>query len=84
MQHAIGCEYLHIDVDGGQLIIECTAGVRKELRDQFIAACNDKLPWLTKEFVRTVCEIEHHDFISSGMFADEFLDNGPQEWTKHA
>jgi len=37
-----------------------------------------------KAFIRTVCEIEHHDVISSGIFADEFGDKGPREWTKQA
>jgi len=31
-----------------------------------------------------VREIEHHDVVSSGIFADEFRDKGPQEWTKQA
>jgi hypothetical protein len=38
----------------------------------------------TKAFVRTVCEIEHHDVVSSGIFEDEFRDKGPREWTKQA
>jgi len=35
-----------------------------------------------KGLVRTVREIEHHDVVSSGIFADNFRDKGPQEWTK--
>jgi hypothetical protein len=35
-------------------------------------------------FVRTVCEINHHDVVSSGIFADEFPDKRPREWTKQA
>jgi len=35
-------------------------------------------------FVRTVSEMEHHDVVSSGIFADEFPDNHPREWTKQA
>ena len=27
--------------------------------------------------------MEHHDDISSGIFADEFSDKNPREWTKH-
>jgi len=53
-QHAIGCEYIRIEVDGHQLIIYYTAGVRRELRDQLIAASNEKPPWSTKAFVRIV------------------------------
>jgi len=59
-------------------------GVRRELRNEFIAARNGKPPWLTKAFVRTVREIEHHDVVSSGIFADEFPDKRPREWTKQA
>jgi hypothetical protein len=39
---------------------------------------------LTKGFVRTVREIEHHDVVSSGIFADEFPDRRPREWMKEA
>ena len=42
------------------------------------------LEWSTKAFIRTVREIEHHDVVSSGIFADEFRDKGPREWTKQA
>jgi hypothetical protein len=27
-------------------------------------------------------EIKHHDVLSPGIFADEFRDKGPREWTK--
>ena len=37
-----------------------------------------------KAFFRTVREIEHHDVVSSGIFADEFPDKRPREWTKQA
>jgi len=37
-----------------------------------------------KALVRTIREIEHHDVISSGIFADEFRGKGPREWTKQA
>jgi len=59
-------------------------GVRRELRNEFIAPRNGKPPWSTKAFVRTVREIEHHDVVSSGIFADEFPDKRPREWTKQA
>jgi hypothetical protein len=83
-QHAFGCEYIHSEVNGRQLTIYHTAGVRRKLRDQFIAAHNGKPPWSTKAFVCTVREIEHHDVVSSGIFADEFPDKHPHQWTKHA
>jgi len=35
-------------------------------------------------FVRTVHQIEHHDVVSSGIFADEFPAKRPREWTKQA
>ena len=38
----------------------------------------------TKAFFRTVREMEHHDVISSGIFADEFPDKHSREWTKQA
>jgi len=60
------------------------AGVRRELCDQFLAARNGKPPWLTKAFVRTVREIEHHDDVSSGIFVDESSDKNPHEWTEQA
>jgi len=59
-------------------------GFRRDLRDQFIASRNGKSPWSTKASLRTVLEIEHHDVVSSGIFADEFDDTGPREWTKQA
>jgi hypothetical protein len=31
-----------------------------------------------------VRETEHHDVVSSGIFADEFPDKRPREWTKQA
>jgi len=60
------------------------AGVRRELRDQFIAARNGKPPRSTKAFVRIVRVIERHNVVSSGIFADEFGDQCPRKWTKQA
>jgi hypothetical protein len=60
------------------------AGVCRELRDQLIAARNCKPPWSTKAFIRTVCEFEQHDVITSGISTDGFRDKGPLEWTKQA
>jgi len=81
-QHEIRCESIHIRVNDGQPRRYCTAGVHRELREQFIASRNGKSPWSTKEFVRTVRKIEHHDVVTSGIFVDEFRDKRPREWTK--
>jgi hypothetical protein len=35
-------------------------------------------------FLRTVREIEHHDIVGAGIFADVFRDKRPREWTKQA
>jgi hypothetical protein len=84
MQHALGCEYLHIMVNRSQLTLQQTAGVCRELRDQFIAARNGNDPWSTKTFVRTAHKIQHHNVLSSGICMDEFPEKHPQEWTKQA
>jgi len=83
-QHAVRCEYILIEANGGKLTVYPTAGVRRELHNEFIAAHNGKPPWSTKAFVRTVCETEHHAVVSSGIFADKFPDKRPCEWTKQA
>jgi len=46
--------------------------------------CNGKPPWSTKAFVHTVRGIEHHDVVSSEIFADEFPDKHPGERMKEA
>jgi hypothetical protein len=83
-QHTIGCEYIQIKVNDRQLIIYYTADLDKELRHHFSSARNRKPPWSTKESVRTVHEIEHHDVMSSAIYSDEFHGNCPQQWTKQA
>jgi hypothetical protein len=35
-------------------------------------------------FVRTVHQIEYHGVVSSGIFADEFPNKNPCEWTQEA
>jgi hypothetical protein len=52
------------------------------LRNEFITARNEKPPWSTKPFVRTVYKIQHHNVVNCGMFTDEFPDKHPREWTK--
>jgi hypothetical protein len=59
-------------------------GVRRELRNKFIASHHGKPPWLRKPFVGRVREIEHHNVVSSGILADKFPDKRPHEWTKQA
>jgi hypothetical protein len=81
-QHAVGCEYIHMEANSGQLTMSHTAGVRRELRKEFIGASSGKPPWSTKAFVCTVGNIEHHDVVSSRIFADEFPDKHPREWVK--
>jgi len=83
-QHAVSCEYIHTVVNGCQLTVYRTVGVRSELHDQYIAARNGKPHLSTKAFVCTACETEHHDDVSSGTFIDEFLEQQPQEWAKQA
>jgi hypothetical protein len=78
-QHAVGCEYVHRDMISGQITVERTAGVGRELRKEFITPHNGKPPWSIKAFVRTLSEIEHHDVVSSGIFADEFPYKRPHE-----
>jgi len=78
-QRANGSESIHICVNHGQLRIYRTAGVCRELHDQCIASHNGKSAWSTKAFVRTIHEIEHHDVVSSGLFAEEFCDKSPWE-----
>jgi len=82
--HAIGYEYSRIEVDERQLPIQYAAGIRGKLRDQSLAAPVWNPPWSTKTFVHTVCDIEHHDVVSSGICADEFSDKNPREWAKQA
>jgi len=82
--HAVRCEYIHSVVNHCQVTLYHTAGIRQELCDQFIAAHNEKPPWLTKAFVHTVWEIEHHDVVSFGIFADKFPGMNPGGWTKQA
>jgi len=83
-QHVIGYEYIHIVVESHQLTISHTAGVCRELRDQFIASHNGKYPWLARIFFCTLCVVEHHDVVSSGILTHEFQDRCPREWMQQA
>lgn len=80
--YAVGCKYMHIGVNGSQLTIQCTAGVRLHLRARCIPAKNWKPQWSTTAFVHTICEIKHHGVVSFGTFADELRDKHPSQWTK--
>jgi hypothetical protein len=44
------------------------------LRSQFRQSCKGNPPSSTKAFVKTECEIEHHEVVCSGDFANEFSD----------
>jgi len=57
MQHAVECKCMSIMVIGRQLTAYRTAGVRRELHDQFLGACNRKPPWSTDAFARAVHNI---------------------------
>jgi hypothetical protein len=83
-QHAVGCEYIVIDENGGQLTLYHTAGVCRDLHNEFITSRKGKPPWSKKAFFRTVREIEHHDVLSSGICADVFPDLSPHQWTIRA
>jgi len=83
-QHAVGSEYIHIEVNGSQSTVYSTVGVRWELLNEFIAARNGKSPWSTTAFFPTVRKIKHHNVVSYEIFADEFPDKHPREWTKLA
>jgi hypothetical protein len=45
-------------------------------------SASSNAPLAETQLQHTVCEIEHHDVVSSVIFADEFRYNGPQVWTK--
>jgi len=47
-----------------------------------MASCNCKPPWSTKAFFGTIHEIEHHDVVNSGMFADGVCDKRTKQRTK--
>jgi len=44
-QYALQSGYIHIELNGRQLTIYCTAGKRRELCDQLITARKRKRPW---------------------------------------
>jgi len=64
--------------------MKCTAGVRTELHDQYIAARDGKPPWSTKESVHTVHDIEHHEVVSSLTVKYKFRDKCAHQCTKQA
>jgi len=84
MQHAIGCGELQMEVGGSHPTIECTAGIRRERHDQFIATTNGKSPWSTKPNVCTVRKIKYHEGVSTGIFTHKFRDKCPWAWAKQA
>jgi len=54
-------------VDGHQLTMSCTAGICRELHDQFIAACSGTSSWSIKAFVCSFHEMEYQNVVSSGI-----------------
>ena len=81
--HAIGCKYFYI-VMLHSLPIIMIAKMRLELREQYHASRDCQAPWSKKAFIRTIREIEHHDVVCSGIFADSFPDKLPLGWSKGA
>jgi hypothetical protein len=79
--HAIGCELWNLQEwqSTNQLQL---AAIHSELRHQFNESCKGNPLWSTKAFIRTVREIEHHDAVNAGVFADKFSDKWPREWTR--
>jgi hypothetical protein len=80
--NAVGCEYIHSMLNSRELTVYHSAGVRREPRDQFTAACYRKCPWSINEFICTVRDIIHHDDVSCGIIEQELRDNHPQGWSK--
>jgi len=61
-----------------------TAGFRRELRNELIAARNGKPPWSKKAFIRIVCGTENCNVVRCRNFAREFPDMHPRKWPKQA
>jgi hypothetical protein len=81
-QHAVRCNYVHIEVNGSKSTVQHTVGVLREQYNQFIADRKGKPSWSTKAVVHIVRKIDHQDVISSGILTDEFPDKHPCEGTK--
>jgi hypothetical protein len=79
-QHEVGCECIHTAVNGSQITVYLSAGVRQEVCDQYIAAYNRKPLRETKTFVRIVRAIGHQDVKSLGSLVAEFCDKHPCEY----
>jgi len=77
MQHAFECEYTHIKVDSGQLILQNAPIQRRALDDQVIAAHYGKPPVYRKVFDFTGSNIKQHDVVSSAIFTEKGCDTGP-------
>lgn len=79
----IRCEYIHIVVESFELTIKCTAGVRRELCDQCIAAHKGKPPWWTKTVIGTVTGITLHNAVRFEIFVQQFLNTYPRAQSRH-
>jgi len=69
-QLAVGCEYIHIGVNGHQLTVLLRVGVHGKLHDQFSAARYSNPPWSIKAFVCTVHKLKHPDVVSVVIFVN--------------
>ena len=76
-QHAVGREYIHSVVNGRQLIVKYSVGVRRNLHELFTATRNGNLPLSTMAFVCTFREIKHDAVICGEMIAADFPDKHP-------
>jgi len=76
--------YIHIMVNSHQLPVQRTVGLSRELYDQSIAARYGKPTCSTMAIVPTVTKVEHHDVVSSVIFAHQFPEKHPCEWNNQA
>jgi len=79
-QQIIRSEELHTEADIHQLLIQWTAGVGRELHEEFIAARNSKPPCWTMTCVCIVHAIEHYDVVSSVPMTAGWHDKRRREW----
>jgi hypothetical protein len=82
--HAIGCEWIHIKVDGSHLPIGCTAGICKDFGDQSIATSNGNPVWPTLYSLSTCLRIEHYDVVCSGIGVYQCCNKCPWGSIKHS
>jgi hypothetical protein len=69
-------------VNGNQPTVWGIAGISNKRCDQCIAVHTVKPPLLTKVFVHSVRQIEHHHIVSSTIIGHCFSDKHAQLWSK--